>query len=124
MKHILLILASEDMRVMLQETLGGRYVVTACEDAGEGLNKMQLGCDLLVVDLILPGMDGISLLQAAAENRPKHIIAVTPLISGDILQTLSDMAIDYVIRKPCSLDIITKHIDALLNKDPLPVGRG
>ena len=124
MKHILLILASEDMRVMLQETLGGRYVVTTCEDAGEGLNKMQLGCDLLVVDLILPGMDGISLLQAAAENRPKHIIAVTPVISEDILQTLSDMDIDYVIRKPCSLDIITKYIDALLNKDPLPVGRG
>lgn len=124
MKHILLILASEDMRVMLQETLGGRYVVTACEDAGEGLNKMQLGCDLMVVDLILPGMDGISLLQAAVENRPKHIIAVTPLISEDILQTLSDMDIDYVIRKPCSLDIITKYIDALLNKDPLPVGRG
>lgn len=65
----------------------------------------QLECfapDVLVLDLVLPDLDGISLLrQCAARNLRPAVLVTTQLCSEYVLSTLTQLGVDYLLRKPC-----------------------
>lgn len=79
---IMLTDANEDARDMLQDALEqtGRFVVTA--STGNGSEVLQLieehKPDLLVLDYLLPGLDGLSILrQMKKEDRPQILMTST-----------------------------------------------
>ena len=57
------------------------FTVDTAEDGREGLEKLADGCyDLLVLDLMMPGVDGYSVMKQLTESRPaqlKRIIVMT-----------------------------------------------
>ncbi len=67
--------------------------------------------DILILDLIMPHVDGLAVLQELKKQRisVNHIIAVTPFINDLILQSIQKYPIDYVLMKPFdSLALIEK----------------
>jgi len=79
---IMLTDADEDARDMLRDALEqtGRFVVTA--STGNGSEVLQLiedtKPDLLVLDYLLPGLDGLAILrQMKKENRPQILMTST-----------------------------------------------
>lgn len=110
---ILIADSSDDFRRALGLRLGDRYRVRCCADGGEALVLLrQLRPDLLVLDLMLPELDGLTLLQTAArEGLHPSILATSSLISPYIQQTAEVLGVDYLIRKPCSISSVAMRIE-------------
>lgn len=58
--------------------------------------------DILILDLIMPHMDGLCVLQELKKQHISvdHIIAITPFINDLILSSIQKYPIDYVLMKP------------------------
>lgn len=77
------------------------YEVTICSDGTSGLNAaLTENCDLLLLDLMLPGTDGFTICRAVREKKDIPILMVTALGKDvDKIRGLGFGADDY-IEKP------------------------
>lgn len=115
MPKVLVILKSEEFYLALQESLQEYFDVITRGDATTGAEILQCQPDALVLDLFLPGTDGLSFLKNNCGFRPPLTLMLTSYIDTSILQAMSDLRVDHVIRKPCSISAITKRlIDSLM----------
>ncbi len=92
-------------------------------DGHEGLAKAQRGgFDLILLDVMLPGMDGYAICNhIRARDRDQPIIMLTAKSSDeDIIQGLSLGADDYVA-KPFSIAALVLRIKAVLRRSRLAV---
>ena len=81
MAKILVIDDEKDVRVVLGEVLKrAGYDAIIAANAMEGLEKLEAdGADLVITDVIMPGMDGVAAIEKIRENHPDMPIIV---ISG------------------------------------------
>ena len=97
---------------------------TACsgaENAAAALKKLQEGSwDLLLVDVRMPGMDGLELLRLVREaNRDATVIIMTAFASVDTaVKALKDGAYDY-ITKPIDPEYLNHLVNKALNEQEL-----
>ena len=72
MASILLAEDDESLRVFLANALGkAGHLVTSCGDGEEALAALEIRpFDLLLADIVMPGIDGIELAQRATEHLP------------------------------------------------------
>ena len=95
--------SNEDFCLALAQALGERYRVRCCGTGKDALDILRRErCDVLVLDLMLPEMDGITLLQTIVEEGicPMTLV-VTRFINEYVLETLSQLGVGYLMRKPC-----------------------
>jgi len=89
-------------------------VVSAAGDAAQALELLRIRrFQVAVVDVVLPGMDGLSLLDRMRERDPLiEVIILTgnPLV-GDVRRGLRQGAFDYLV-KPCAVEELTGVIRA------------
>lgn len=131
MLTVLLVLESEDFRLALADALQRDYHVISCGDPEAGMELMKQRPDILVLDLLLPGMDGLTFLENTMALHPPVILALTPQISPYIVQAVSDLGGGFVITKPCTIRAVTNRIADMLRKldgpfqaDPQTIIRG
>ena len=95
----------------LTERLRGDFSVATCQNgrqAWEMIQAEQPG--ILVLDLLLPGLDGLSLLQQLPiENRPK-VLAMTNFLSNYVVEACQKLGVSYLMRKPCDLDATARRV--------------
>ena len=94
------------------------YEVDWAEDGNSGLNKaLNGGFDLILLDVMLPGVDGFKICnQVRAADRDQPIIMLTARTSDeDIIQGLSLGADDYVA-KPFSVAQLVLRVQAVLRR--------
>lgn len=76
--------------------------------------------DALVVDLLLPGLDGLGVLEQlprlALPHRPK-VLVVTPAVSEALLTRLLEVGADYVLVKPASVATVGARLRQLASGD-------
>jgi diguanylate cyclase (GGDEF)-like protein len=100
------------------------YRVTLCATGTEGLHRLVDGeqYDLLLLDVILPGMDGwgvLARLRAAPITAQIPIIMLTAMTGeDDEIELLAAGADDY-IAKPFSFDKLMAHIKAICRRSAL-----
>lgn len=111
MRKVLLILASEDFRSALQTALQHDYEVSTCSNVEDGIELLRQEPDALVIDLLLPGTDGLSFLESQQDLRPPVTLVLTPLIDSHIIEALSNLQVSYVIRYPCRISTVTRRLD-------------
>jgi DNA-binding response OmpR family regulator len=115
----------------LQRSIGdglrhARYAVDVVGDGREGLGRAQAGeYDVIVLDLMLPGLDGLTVLQRLRrEGRNTHVLILTAKDTvEDRVRGLEMGADDYLV-KPFAFDELLARIQALVRrrhhqKDPL-----
>ena len=113
----------------LRMTVGDRlrsegYVVDCAADGDEGLDKAtQLPFDLIILDLMLPRRDGLSICRDLREAG-----LITPMLmltskaqTDDKILGLKTGADDYVT-KPFDTEELVARIEALLRRAPLSAG--
>ncbi len=101
------------------------YEVESVDDGTNGLARAQSGAfDLVVLDVMLPGMNGFDVCAAIREQDPEQaIIMLTAKVSDeDIVQGLKLGADDYV-GKPFSLEQLILRISAVLRRSRAAVAR-
>lgn len=67
--------------------------------------------DVVVLDMMMPGLDGISILEAmrSAGIRPQ-ILATTRNLSDYLIASAERLRIDYIMVKPCNLHAMAARI--------------
>lgn len=94
------------------------YAAAGVEDGGEGLEKaLNEDYDLMILDVMLPTMDGFSICKAIRKKKPAAgIIMLTAKGSeDDIVTGLKAGADDYVC-KPFSLRELMVRVEAVLRR--------
>jgi DNA-binding response OmpR family regulator len=111
----------------LQRSLGAGlrkagYAVDVVGDGGEGL-RWAKACDydVIVLDLMLPGLDGLTLLKRLREHGSNvHVLVLTAKDTvEDRVRGLQTGADDYLI-KPFAFDELLARIQALLRRNHGP----
>ena len=102
----------DEFRQALADTLGKSYLVRTCRSGDQALELLHsFRPDILVTELMLSGLDGLTLLQLAAEDgiRPKVLVSAYQL-SGYVQKILDRLQVDYIMRKPCSLQAVVCRV--------------
>ena len=119
MKKILIIEDEENMVEGLRFNLEARdYVVIAALDGETGLKKAaEEQPDLIILDLMLPGMNGYEVCKKLKESNPDIPIVMLTAKSqeADIITGL-DLGADDYITKPFSVLELLARINALLRR--------
>ena len=116
-QHTVLIAdSSEDFCLALQDILRWTCTVRTCTGGSRTLKLLSdLHPDVLVLDLMLPELDGISLLKAlSAAGRRPLILATTCLTSDYIISTTQALGVDYLLVKPCDIHSTAARIQEQL----------
>ncbi len=114
---VLIIEDDEDMRLFLSHLLGKKYEIIEADNGEEGYNKAKnLLPDLIISDIIMPKMNGLTLCQKLIENNHTNhipIILLSALSSDEIAERgFKNGAIIHVTKpfKPIVLENQIKNI--------------
>lgn len=89
----------------LAEQMRGLYEVYTCKDGMRAIEMVKkIEPEVLVLDLSLPGLDGIGVLRAL-QNSGHHpmVLAVTYQVTNYILSALESLSVSYIAQKPCTI---------------------
>jgi diguanylate cyclase (GGDEF)-like protein len=105
-------------QVLVNQLSTQRYIVDVATDGIQGLNYAQAtSYDLIVLDVNLPGLNGIQLCQTLRQNQyngPILLLTANADSSHKVLG-LDAGADDYVV-KPCTVEELSARIRALLRR--------
>jgi len=116
MAHILLVEDDESLRKFLAQALlrAGHEVV----DFGDGLaafDHLTEGFDLLLTDIVMPGMDGIELAKRAAEmNAAMKIMFITGFAAVALHPASNAPKQAKVLSKPFHLREIVAEVERMM----------
>ena len=104
--------ANEEFAQALAERLQGAYYVRRCQDGKQALALLRsFAPDVLVLDLMLPELDGISLLQAAAgEGLCLMVLAGSRFFNDYVHEAMEALNVGYLMRKPCDIGATVDRI--------------
>lgn len=118
MKTILIIEDDLDIQEMLQFFLEDQgYQVLAADNGIDGVIKFRKEKpDLLLLDIMLPKMDGYSVCEMIRQESEVPVIMISALGSEEDQLKGFELRIDDYIPKPISLPIMMKKIEAVLRR--------
>jgi two-component system phosphate regulon response regulator OmpR len=119
--HILIVDDDERIRTLLQKFLSRHgYWVTPARDAAHARRLLQgLEFDLIVLDVMMPGEDGISMTRSLRETLSTPILLLTAKAEADErIMGLESGADDY-LTKPFEPKELVLRINAILRRVPV-----
>lgn len=118
MKPKLLIVDDEPGIVdMMKSYFEPHYEVLTAQDGGEALQKVSALPDLILLDINMPGMDGLTVCQKIREYIACPILFLTARIeSADVVSGFGAGADDYIV-KPFDLDELGARVAAHLRRE-------
>ena len=116
---ILVVEDNADLRRFIRRLLGSHYRVIEAEDGRAGLERTRSALpDLVVADVMMPGMDGVEMVERLRHDRRTEHIPVVMLTAraetGDRVDGLSGGAQAY-LTKPFDADVLRAQIDSLID---------
>lgn len=118
--RILIVEDSETNRAILNEMFCDKYTVLQAGDGAEALNILSENndcVDIILLDLTMPGMDGVEFLQRRNEQAALAQIPVIIITVDDSAQqqiNLLNMGVDDYIVKPFVPEIVHKRVNNVL----------
>ncbi len=107
-------------RGIVDSLKAGGYVVWQAERADLGISmSLEKPCDLVLLDLVLPGGDGLDVLAEIRKEKPTLPVIVLTARGEeyDRVRGLRLGADDYVV-KPFSVDELLARVEAVLRRSP------
>jgi signal transduction histidine kinase/CheY-like chemotaxis protein len=119
LSHILLVEASTEFQEYLVSVLAPHYRVTVAPNGAEALHRLSSEKlpDLLMMDLVLPGMDGFQLLeriQATPELCGVPIILLSANNSAEEEQRALELGVTHYLCKPYHEQLLLERIQTVL----------
>lgn len=91
------------------------FQVSTCSDGPTAYRLLSdFAFDGLILSMMLPEMDGLTLLQRARGHLPPVILATTAFTSAYVQQTARDLGVGYLLLEPCSLNVIVTRMNDML----------
>lgn len=115
-KKLLIADAGEEFPMALQDYLQDFYQIRHCREGNEALQMMEsFKPDVMILDVMLPGVDGVTLLQRA-EKRGLHttVMVIIRFQSDYLLDALERLNVGYVMPKPCEVSAVAVRLNDML----------
>lgn len=110
MRKVLIIMERDCLQDALQQELHQAFEVIACCNADDGAVLLRDQPDVMILDLFLPGMDGLSFLKHNKSRLPPAVVALSVLTTPEVLDALAALGVSAVIRKPCTVKAMLSAI--------------
>ncbi|HWZ65931.1 MAG TPA: response regulator [Patescibacteria group bacterium] len=123
MKTILIIEDEPAYIRLLSDRLKAAYKIFSAQNGKKGLNMaLRLHPDLILLDNIMPTMDGLTMLSELRQDtygKNAKVIILTNLEANSkiIHQTIETKPIYYFLKSDTELEALVQKIDELINKD-------
>ena len=117
-KYILVVEDDYESQQLLQQFLTSNgYKVDCADDGLEGIQMYKdRNYDLILLDIVMPNLDGFSLCKMIRKESDVPIIFVTALSSeSDQIKGFDLLCDDYIV-KPFSYNLLIKRIEAVLRR--------
>lgn len=118
MKKILVVEDEKDIQNIIKAFLeNAEYKVETTDDGLDAINLIQKNnYDLILLDIMLPKIDGFTVCEMIRKNSNVPIIILTALTDEESqLKGFDKLADDY-ITKPFSMPVLLKHIEAMFRR--------
>ena len=116
--RVLLADANEDFRALLKETVertGEFEVIGSVGDGAEALRLVEEKLpDLVVTDMILPGLDGFGLMRRAG-NKSRFIVT-SAFCSDRVVAEAMHLGAAFFFPKPCEAESLLERMRALMEE--------
>ncbi|NLU24247.1 MAG: sporulation transcription factor Spo0A [Clostridiales bacterium] len=116
--------ANEEFRILMQKTIentGEFEVVGSTGDGAAALGLlMERKPQLLLLDIVLPGLDGLGLLrqvQSMGAGAPKTIV-ISAFCGQRTVAEAVELGVYYFLPKPCNEDSLLEHMRQACEKLP------
>src|SRR3954453_4247634 len=107
-------LAAERLQLLLAKAEGAQLVGTA-SDGESAINLTEaLSPDLLLLDIAMPGLDGISVARALTEQNPSPAVVFVPAFDQFAVAAFEVEAVDYLM-KPVDPSRLQRALDRARN---------
>ena len=119
MKNIKVLMIDDNLELikMVKEYFSDHASIDISLEAHDGIEGMKLikehqnDYDVVILDLIMPKKDGLSVLQEMKDvNIDKNVIVLTSYNASDMIRKVSEMGIKYFILKPFELVDLEKRV--------------
>lgn len=118
MKQLLVVEDEKKLRVLIRDffTIKG-YEVAEAKNGEEALWQVQQkGFDVIFLDVMMPGMDGMEVCQKVREKRDTPIIFLTAVYDEESKLKGYKCGADDYVTKPFSLEVLFAKTEALVNR--------
>lgn len=117
--------AGEEFRQALADQLRGSFRIRVCQEGHQTLEMiLAFKPDLLVLDMMLPGLDGVSILEAAHScGLHPTVLAVSKWSNDYMVRSASKYNLGYMMTKPCDVKAVASRLKDLAEQlDPEEIG--
>ena len=124
--QVLIADADEQFRNELVETLGAFEEFKVMGVAADGQEALQIvgenRPDIIILDLLLPQYDGISVLDLISVRYPDcKVFVATGFISNYIISALAARRVSALLKKPCTAQCVVDRINETLQQMDVPI---
>lgn len=119
MKNIKVLMIDDNIELvnMVKEYFSDHASIEVSLEAHDGVEGLKLikenqnDYDVVILDLIMPNKDGISVLEDVKEMKlDKNIIVLTSYNAQDMIRKVSELGVNYFILKPFELSELEKRV--------------
>lgn len=119
MKNIKVLMIDDNIELvnMVKEYFSDHASIDVSLEAHDGVEGLKLikenqnDYDVVILDLIMPNKDGISVLEDMKEMKlDKNVIVLTSYNAQDMIRKVSELGVDYFILKPFELSELEKRV--------------
>ncbi len=116
-KKILVVDDEDDVRMFLQDFLSERNLtVEAAESGEEALKKVEaIHPDIVLLDIMMPGMDGLECLEKIKKKYPEIIVIMITALKDEVrINRARELGAHNYVVKPFSLSYLETELMKLL----------
>lgn len=122
MYKVLIAEGMEDLRLQLYDALREKYEVAACADGQTAIELLRISTpDILILDLSLPVMDGLTVLETISPNIPPVILCTAKAVPIYAQLAATELGVGYIILKPCRTQAALSRLYDMIKKWEHPV---
>lgn len=124
-RNVLLADANEEFRTMLREEIEKTENFAVVGSTGNGTDALELADeyrpDLLVMDVVLPGQDGLSVLRRLkADGIMPRVILLSVFCGDQVVAEARDLGVSYFLPKPCEMSTLLDRMQAVFARSAPP----
>lgn len=126
MRKLLIADMGEEFRQALADQVRGAYRIRVCQEGRQTLETLlSFKPDLVVLDMMLPGLDGVSILETL-ESCGMHptVLAVSKWYNDYMIHAATRYGVGYLMTKPCDIKAVAARLKDLTQLlEPVEIAR-